>query len=130
MIQAFLLVLVLTHLAWTQKDTSLQTDTDGLIVAPHDVTKVNDSSSNDDEEPGDEAYDDHKDLGRKLKPHKSNKAKDKGRPKKSRKRDRFDGDLNKEKSGIGHKRKNKKKKKISDQKKINQKARKSEPKQK
>ena len=121
MIQTLLLVLVLTQLAWTQKDTSIQPDIDDLSAAPPDLPKVGDSSNND-EEPGDEAYDDQENLGRKLKPQ-SYKPNDKVHPAKLRQKDISDGDLNKHKSGNRHKRKNKKKHKSSNQKK----ARKSKP---
>jgi hypothetical protein len=129
MIKTLLMFLVLTQMAWTQKDTSVQTDINGISAVPPDLPKVSETSSNADEEPGDESHDDHEDLGRNLMPRKSNKTK--GHPKKSRKRDKSDGDLKKQKSGNGHKKKNnkknKKKEKLSNQKRDNQKARNSKP---
>jgi hypothetical protein len=81
--------------------------TDDLSAAPPNLPTVSDTPRNY-EEPGEEAYDDNEGLGRKSKPRKSYTTKNKGHPKNSRQKDGSDGDLNKQKSGNRHKRKNKK----------------------
>jgi len=114
MVQTLLLVLVLTQLSWTQKDTSVQPDMDDISVSPSD-------SPRNDNEPGEEAYHDHEDLGRKLQPLKFSKTKDKGHPEKLKQKDGSDGDLTKHEFGNRHKRRRTKKKLRSRNKKKAQK---------
>jgi len=113
MVQTFLLVLVSTQLSWTQKDTSVQPDMDDISVSPSDLPTVSDSPRNDN---GEEAYDDHENLGRKLQPLKFSKTK-----LKLKQKDGSDGDLTKHEFGNRHKRRRTKKKLRSRNKKKAQK---------